>query len=84
MADRSPVSKQDEKRAEQAALLTRIRARHERAIEALCERCPGPLYSLAYQVTGADRHAQDVAREVFLAVWKDAGRFDPSRGALSS
>ena len=47
-------------------------------------RYSGPLYSLAYQVTGAERYAQEVVQEVFVAVWKDAGRFDPSRGALSS
>jgi RNA polymerase sigma-70 factor (ECF subfamily) len=74
----------DERRAEEAALLLRIREKDERAIEALYARYSGPLYSLAYQVTGAERYAQEVVQEVFVAVWKDAGRFDPSRGALSS
>jgi RNA polymerase sigma-70 factor (ECF subfamily) len=72
------------RRAEEAALLARIREKDERAIEALYSRYSGPLYSLAYQVTGADRFAQDVVQEVFVAVWKDAARFDPSRGAVSS
>lgn len=72
------------RRAEEAALLVRIREKDERAIEALYSRYSGPLYSLAYQVTGADRFAQDVVQEVFVAVWKDAARFDPSRGAVSS
>lgn len=79
-ADRS----RDESRAQDAALLARIRDRDERAMEELYGRFSGPLYSLAYQVTGADRFAQDVVQEVFIAVWKDAGRFDPNRGALSS
>jgi RNA polymerase sigma factor (sigma-70 family) len=74
----------DERRAEETALLARIGQRDERAIEALYERYSGPLYSLAYQVTRADRFAQDVVQEVFVAVWKDAGRFDPARGSLSS
>lgn len=74
----------DESRAQDAALLARIRDRDERAMEELYGRFSGPLYSLAYQVTGADRFAQDVVQEVFIAVWKDAGRFDPNRGALSS
>jgi RNA polymerase sigma-70 factor (ECF subfamily) len=72
------------RRAEEAALLVRIREKDERAIEALYTRYSGPLYSLAYQVTGADRFAQDVVQEEFVAVWKDAARFDPSRGAVSS
>jgi RNA polymerase sigma-70 factor (ECF subfamily) len=74
----------DERRAEEAVLLVRIREQDERAIEALYERYSGPLYSLAYQVTGGDRFAQDVVQEVFVAVWKNAGRFDPARGSLSS
>ncbi len=74
----------EERRAEEGALLARIGAQDERAIEALYERYSGPLYSLAYQVTGGDRYAQDVVQEVFVAVWKNAGRFDPVRGSLSS
>ncbi len=69
-------------RAEEAALLARIRERDEHAVEELYARYSGPLYSLAYQVTRSDRFAQDVVQEVFIAVWKDAGRFDPARGAL--
>jgi RNA polymerase sigma-70 factor (ECF subfamily) len=75
---------QVERRAEDAALLLRVREKDERAIEALYARYSGPLYSLAYRVTGADRYAQDVVQEVFVALWKDAGRYDESRGALSS
>lgn len=70
------------RRAEEAELLARIVDRDERAVEALYARYSGPLYSLAYQVTGADRFAQDVVQEVFVAVWKDAARFDPAKGAV--
>jgi RNA polymerase sigma factor (sigma-70 family) len=73
----------EDTRVQDAALLARIRERDERAMEELYQRFSGPLYSLAYQVTGADRFAQDVVQEVFIAVWKDAGRFDPNRGALA-
>jgi RNA polymerase sigma-70 factor (ECF subfamily) len=71
------------RRAEDAALLARIVDRDERAVEALYARYSGPLYSLAYQVTGADRFAQEVVQETFIAVWKDATRFDPTRGSLA-
>ena len=70
------------RRADDAALLARIVERDERAVEALYERYSRQLYSLAYQVTKADRFAQDVVQEVFVAVWKDASRFDATRGAL--
>ena len=84
MPGATPPQTPDDRRAEEAALLVRIREQDERAIEALYERYSGPLYSLAYQVTGGDRFAQDVVQEVFVAVWKNAGRFDPARGSLSS
>ena len=70
------------KRAEEARILARIRDRDPHAVEELHARYAGPLYSLAYQVTGAERFAQDVVQEVFLAVWRDAGRFDPSKGTV--
>jgi RNA polymerase sigma-70 factor, ECF subfamily len=71
------------RRAEDVALLARIVARDERAVEALYARYSGPVYSLAYQVTGAERFAQDVVQEVFVALWRDASRFDPTRGAVA-
>ncbi len=70
------------RRAEDAALLTRVVDRDERAVEELYARYSRPLYSLAYQVTGADRYAQEVVQEVFVAVWNTAARFDPARGSL--
>lgn len=73
---------QARRRAEDAALLERVVARDEAAVEELYARYAGPLYSLAYQVTGAERFAQDVVQEAFVAVWRDAARFDPERGAV--
>jgi len=63
--------------------MVRIVEKDERAVEALYARYSGPLYSLAYQVTGAERFAQDVVQEVFVALWRDATRFDPAKGALA-
>jgi RNA polymerase sigma-70 factor (ECF subfamily) len=80
-----PEPQEDERairRAEEAALIARVVERDERAVEALYARYSGPLYSLAYQVTRADRFAQEVVQEVFVALWKDAGRFDPAKGAV--
>jgi len=74
---------QAQRRAEDAALLARIAARDEAAVEALYARYSGPLYSLAYQVTRSEGFAQDVVQEVFIALWRDAARFDPAKGAVS-
>jgi RNA polymerase sigma-70 factor (ECF subfamily) len=78
-----PEDEKARKRAEDVALLARIVDRDERAVEELYARYSGPLYSLAYQVTGAERFAQDVVQEVFIALWRDASRFDPARGAVA-
>jgi RNA polymerase sigma-70 factor (ECF subfamily) len=67
-----------------ATLVRRVQARDERAIEELVRRYDGPLFSFAYRVAGSDRFAQDVVQEVFLALWRDASRYDPARGAVSS
>jgi RNA polymerase sigma factor (sigma-70 family) len=75
-------ARQAQRRAEDAALLARIRERDERAVAELYARYGGPLYGLAHQVTRSERFAEDVVQEVFVAVWKDASRFDPSRGAV--
>ncbi len=71
------------RRADDAALMARIVDRDERAVEALYARYSGPLYGLSLQVTRADRFAQDIVQEVFTTLWKDAGRYDPQRGALA-
>lgn len=82
MADRQEQI--DRGKQEEVELLLRIRDKDEVAVAELYQRYSGPLYSLAYQVTGADRYAQEVVQEVFLAVWRDSTRFDPTRGAVSS
>lgn len=82
MADRQEQI--DRGKQEEVELLLRIRDKDEAAVAELYQRYSGPLYSLAYQVTGADRYAQEVVQEVFLAVWRDSTRFDPTRGAVSS
>jgi RNA polymerase sigma-70 factor (ECF subfamily) len=74
----------DARREEEAALLRRIRRRDEHALEELYQRYAAALYSLAYQVTGGDRYAQDVVQEVFIVAWRDAARFDPSRGSVGA
>ena len=78
------IDRSDDARADEAALLTRIAARDERAVEELYARYGSPLYALAYRVTRSERFAQDVVQEVFDTVWNGAARFDPSRGAFGA
>ena len=54
------------------------------ALEALYARYGRSCYGLARRILADDQFAQDCVQEVFLTVWRDAGRFDASRGAFSS
>jgi RNA polymerase sigma-70 factor (ECF subfamily) len=44
------------------------------------EHCRG-VYGLAWQICGA-RFAGDVTQDVFLSLWSNPDKFDPSRGSL--
>jgi len=66
------------------ALVARVQEADSGALEALYRRYGRPCYGLARRILTDDQFAQDVVQEVFLTVWKDASRFDASRGAFSS
>jgi RNA polymerase sigma factor (sigma-70 family) len=66
------------------ALVARVCDADSEALEALYRRYGRPCYGLARRILTDDQFAQDVVQEVFLTVWRDAARFDPSRGAFSS
>jgi RNA polymerase sigma-70 factor (ECF subfamily) len=57
----------------EAADFERMYQRHAAGVEAA-----------AYRVLHDGQRAEDVAQEVFIELWRNPGRFDPSRGALGS
>jgi RNA polymerase sigma factor (sigma-70 family) len=54
------------------------------ALEALYDRYGKVAYSLARRIVAAETPARDVVQEVFLSVWRDAGRFDAAAGTVST
>ncbi len=54
------------------------------ALEALYARYGRACYGLARRILADDQFAQDCVQEVFLAVWRDASRFDAARGGFST
>jgi RNA polymerase sigma-70 factor, ECF subfamily len=59
------------------------RYQHE-ALAEVYRRHGGAVLGLARRVTGNQAEAEDVVQEVFLRLWKQPERFDPTRGALRS
>jgi RNA polymerase sigma-70 factor (ECF subfamily) len=52
------------------------------AFEVLYQRHHVLAFSLAARILGSGDQAQDVVREAFLILWRDAGRYDPKRGTV--
>ena len=68
--------------ATDAALVARVAAADERALEALNDRFGGMMRAVALRVTRAEPLAEEVVQDALMAVWREPGRFDPSRGNL--
>ena len=62
-------------------LVDRIREGDQGALDLLYRRYSAPVYSLVWKVLQSSEEAEDVALDVFWQVWRQAGRYDPSRGA---
>ncbi len=67
-----------------AELLKRALAGDEESFAALYRRRQGMVFRFALQMSGSRSLAEEVTQEVFLAMIREAGRFDPQRGTLMS
>lgn len=70
--------------ADEGALLGRIGAGDERALEALYDRYGGPLYGFALRRLGDRPLADEVVQQVMTRVWQHASRYDGTRGSVRS
>ena len=66
------------------ALVALVQGGDPAALEALYARYGRPCYGLARRILTDEQLAQDVVQEVFLALWRDAARFDATRGGFST
>jgi RNA polymerase sigma-70 factor (ECF subfamily) len=66
------------------ALLARLATGDEAAFTALFRRRQGDVYRVALLITGSPAAAEDVTQDVFLAVMRDAGRYEPGRSSVKA
>jgi len=66
---------------ERTALLPRVAAGDAAAVDLVLERYGSLVWSLATRGLRDRASAEDAVQEIFLDVWRSAGRFDPARGA---
>lgn len=69
---------------EDRALVARVVEGDARALEALYGRYGRACFGLARRILADEQFAQDVVQEVFLTLWRDAGRYDATRGGFST
>ena len=65
-------------------LVELVAANDADALEALYDRYGKVAYSLARRILADATLAQDVVQEVFLSLWRNAGRFDAGRGTVAT
>lgn len=64
-----------------ATLLERIAAGDHTAVKECMATYGGLVWSLARRFSATVADAEDAAQEIFLEIWKSAGRYDPSLGS---
>lgn len=67
-----------------AALVRAVAAGDRDAVAAIWDRFAPVLLGLARRVLDDPADAEEVVQEVFVHLWKQAGRYDPSRSSVST
>lgn len=64
------------------ALMRRVARNEEAAVAELYDRFGSLVFRMAYQVMPNRAEAEDAVQEVFVRLWRTAGRYDQERSAL--
>ncbi len=59
-------------------ILKRVSAGDSRAVQECIDRFGGLVWSLARRFIYSEAEAQDAVQEIFVEIWKSAGRYDPA------
>ena len=64
--------------------MNRVAANDEEGVAALYDRFGSLVYRMAYQMISKKSDVDDAVQEIFVRLWRSAGRYDPERAALST
>ncbi len=67
-----------------AALLERVAVGQQAALEQLFDATHRAVHALALRLVGDVAAAEEITLDVFMQVWRQAGRFEPWRGAVGA
>lgn len=81
---RAPEIARLPKRLDDEALLARVAAGEQLALRQLIDRHGRGLRLFARRYLGGSEEAEDVVQDVFISIWKNANRFDPSKGRATT
>lgn len=59
-------------------ILSRIADGNSEAVAECLDRYGGLVWSLARRLSGSESDAEDAVQEIFLQIWRNAGRYDPN------
>jgi len=65
-------------------LLRQLRRGQTDALEVLFDRHYRLVFSVAHRILQDRAEAEELMQEVFLEVYRDAGKFDPARGSVKN
>jgi RNA polymerase sigma-70 factor, ECF subfamily len=82
--DRNNTVDLDFEQASDAVLVVAIGRMQQPALAEIYRRHGGPSFRLAQRLLNDRRRAEDVVQDIFLQLWNEPHRFDPSRGSLRS
>lgn len=67
-----------------AHLVRRLHQGDTEALRALYERYGGIVFGMTYRVLGDRQAAEECTQDVFVAVWRTAGSYEPARARVST
>jgi RNA polymerase sigma-70 factor, ECF subfamily len=67
-----------------AEIVHKISSRERSAFDLLYDRYASIIFNLCVRILNDRNEAEDVMQEIFLQVWREAGRFDSSRASVKT